>query len=71
MNGLIIGKRIPIGAAVGGALTAAALFYNMGVPVEQQLPMAAVNGLSIALSAIVQVFVVNCFGVTNVRPSKD
>jgi len=67
---MIIGKRIPIGMAVNGALTFAAYVYNMNVPTEQQLSIAAVGGLGIFLTAMAQVIVVNYFGVTGAPESK-
>lgn len=67
MNGLVIGKRIPIGAAVSGLITFGAHVWNLTNP-DAQLSIAAVGGLSTTLTAIVQVAVVNAFGVTNAKP---
>jgi len=63
MNGLIIGKRIPIGAAVTGLTTFGAAIWNAANP-EMQFSVGEVGGLAIALSATAQVFVVNKLGVT-------
>ena len=68
MNGLVIGKRIPIGAAVTGLTTFGAFIWNSTHP-EMQLSIGEVGGLAIALAAIAQVFVVNYFGIT--QPSQN
>ncbi len=67
MNGIIIGKRIPIGMAVNGLLVFGAHFYNLYNP-EAMLSVAAVGGLSAAVTALVQVAVVNYWGVTHKKP---
>ena len=69
MNNITIGKRIPIGAAVGGLCTFSFTIWNMLYP-DLQFSVSAVGGISAALTAIVQVLVVNTLGVTNVRSSK-
>ena len=66
-DSLVIGKRIPVGAAVGGIVTFAGEVYNMLNP-EAPLSVAAVGGLSTALVAVAQVLVVNTFGVTQAEP---
>lgn len=63
MNNIVIGKRIPIGMAVGGLVTFAGEMWNIANP-DAQLSVAAVGGLSTALVAAVQVYVVNAHGVT-------
>ena len=70
MNGLVIGKRIPVGMAINGALTFGAYLYNIQNP-EAMISVAAVGGLSVALTALAQVFVANYFGVTGVPTPKD
>ena len=67
MNGIVIGKRIPIGAAVSGIITFLAHLWNLTNP-DVQLSVAAVGGLSTTMVAIAQVIVVNKFGVTNAKP---
>ena len=67
MNNLVIGKRIPVGAAVTGLTTFGAAIWNITHP-EMQFSVGEVGGLSITLSAIAQVFVVNYFGIT--QPSQ-
>ncbi len=67
MNGLVIGKRIPVGAAVTGLTTFGAAIWNTTNP-EMQFGVGEVGGLAIALSATAQVFVVNRFGIT--QPSE-
>ena len=62
-NSLVIGKRIPIGAAVGGLVAFGGEIYNMANP-DSPLSVAAVVGLSTFLVAAVQVAVVNIWGVT-------
>lgn len=59
-NGWIIGKRIPIGVAIGGIATALAVFF----PVYA----AAFTGLATTITAILQVVVVNKYGITQ-KPS--
>jgi hypothetical protein len=71
MNGIVVGKRIPAGVAVNGAVVLFAWYYNMGLPLEQQLSILEVGALSSLLTAVVQMIVVNCFGVTNVQSPKD
>ena len=62
-NPIIIGKRIPIGAAISGLITFGAHVWNLTHP-DAQLSVAAVGGLAITLTALAQVLVVNYFGVT-------
>ena len=64
MNGVVIGKRVPIGAAVGGLLTFGFAIWNMTHP-EMQFSVLEVGALATTLTALVQVFVANCFGVTH------
>ncbi|KKK49859.1 hypothetical protein LCGC14_3130830 [marine sediment metagenome] len=64
MNGIIIGKRVPIGAGINSALVLGAFAYNMGLPVEAQIPALVVGAAGVMLTAIAQVIVVNYFGVT-------
>ena len=67
MNGLVIGKRIPIGAFVTGLTTFGAAIWNATHP-EMQFSVGEVGGLAIALSAVAQVIVVTYFGIT--QPSE-
>lgn len=66
MNQIVIGKRIPVGAAVTGLVTFGGDFWNTLNP-EMALSTAAWGGLAAALTALVQIIVVNVWGVTNVR----
>ena len=61
---IVIGKRIPIGAAVNGLVLFGAEIYNMDQPPELQISLAIAGGLAVTLTAIVQLIVVNYFGVT-------
>ena len=63
MNGIVVGKRIPIGAAVGGMCTFVFSIWNMFNP-DYAFSVAQVGGFSIALTAFVQVIVANHMGVT-------
>jgi hypothetical protein len=67
-NSLIIGKRIPIGAAVGGCVTFCGEIFNILYP-DLALSVSAVGGLSVALVALTQIFVVNKYGVS--QPPKN
>ncbi len=64
MDSIVIGKRIPVGAAIGGLTTFAGSVWNTLNP-DFQFSVAEVGGLSIALTALAQVVVVNKFGVTS------
>lgn len=63
MSAITIGKRIPIGAAVGGICTFGFSIWNKLNP-EMQFTVAEVGGISTALIAMAQIFVVKYFGVT-------
>jgi len=64
VNGSItVGKRIPIGAAIGGLCTFAFSVWNRLNP-ELAFDVAEVGGISTALVALTQILVVNFFGVT-------
>ena len=63
-NPIIVGKRIPIGAAVNGLILFGAHIFNLTHP-DTQLDLGIVAGLAVSITMIVQVFVVNYFGVTN------
>lgn len=63
MNKLIIGKRIPIGAGVGGLVGFAVWLWNAKNP-DIQIPAEVAVGVGTALTMIVQIIVVNLFGVT-------
>jgi hypothetical protein len=63
-NSIVIGKRIPIGAAVGGLTGFLAHVWNLQNP-DAQISVGAATGLSTALTATIQVAVVNVWGVTH------
>ena len=63
MNGIIVGKRIPIGGAVNGFILFLGEIWNVSHP-ETQLSLTIVGGLAITITAIIQVAVVNLMGVT-------
>lgn len=60
---IIIGKRIPIGAAVGGVITLLAYAWNLTHP-DAPLPSDVVLAVNTVVVAIVQTVVVNTMGVT-------
>jgi len=64
MNNIVIGKRIPIGAATTGLIMFLGELWNTANP-DAALAMSAWGGLAASLTAIVQIIVVNVFGVTN------
>jgi hypothetical protein len=63
MNTIIIGKRIPIGAATTGLIMFFGELWNATHP-DLSLAMSAWGGLAAAVTAIVQICVVNLWGVT-------
>ena len=63
MNQIVIGKRIPIGAAVGGLVAVAAWAWNSTTP-DSALPAHIVQGITTAVVCAVQLAVVNVAGVT-------
>ena len=65
MKGIVVGKRIPAGVAVNGAVVLFAWYYNMGLPIEQQLGLLEVGALSALLTAAIQTIVANTLGVTH------
>ena len=70
MNGLVIGKRIPVGMAINSALTFGAYVYNIQYP-EAPISIVAVGSLGVVLTALAQVAVANFIGVTGVPTPKD
>ena len=56
MNNIIIGKRIPIGTAITGVAALFAVIFPEYAP--------AILAAAVPLTFMVQVFVVNYFGVT-------
>ena len=70
MNNIVIGKRIPIGAAVSGLITFGAHVWNLTNP-DTQLSIAAVGGLATTATVMTQVLVVNCFGVTHAKSDQE
>jgi hypothetical protein len=63
MSNIVVGKRIPIGAAVAGAITFGFAIWNKTHP-EMQFSVAEVGAFSTVVVASVQIFVVNYFGAT-------
>ncbi len=57
-NGIIVGKRVPIGAAVNGTVLFGTEIYNVTHP-ELQISMAIAAGLAVTLTALIQILVVN------------
>jgi len=70
MTGLVVGKRIPIGAAVTGLITFIGDVWNTSHP-EMALSVAAWGGLAAMVTAIVQLCVANIWGVTNASEPKN
>ena len=70
MNGLVIGRRIPVGIAINSALTFGAYIYNIQYP-EAAISVAAVGSLGVVLTALAQVAVVNIMGVTGAPTPQD
>lgn len=64
MDQIVVGKRIPIGAIVGGIMSAAFFFWNAANP-ETPISAEAATGLTTAAIGIVQLITVNALGVTN------
>ena len=64
MNGIVVGKRIPIGVAVNGVVVSGAWYYNLDLPIEAQLSLLVIGGISAFLTALAQILVVNFLGVT-------
>ena len=71
MKGIVVGKRIPAGVVVNGAVVLFAWYYNKGLPLDLQLSLLEVGALSTIFTAAVQAIVANTLGVTNVRRPKD
>jgi len=69
MNGIVIGKRVPIGAAVNGCVVFGAHVWNI-THEATQLDLGTVGLLAISLTAIAQILVANCLGVTNAKPDQ-
>jgi hypothetical protein len=70
MNNIIVGKRVPIGAAVNGLVLFSAEVWNT-VHGEVQISLAVAGGMAVTLTMIAQIIVVNCLGVTNAEPDKE
>lgn len=62
-NGIIIGKRITVGAIIGGVVSTLAWFYNVNHPGEE-IPAHVVAQIQTVLVGLSQLLVVNKFGVT-------
>ncbi len=56
MNNIIIGKRIPVGSAIGGMATVFAFIFPDYAP--------AIIAVAVPITAVVQVIIVNKLGVT-------
>ena len=67
MHNIVIGKRVPIGAAVNGLVIFGAHVWNL-THEATQLDLGTVGLLAISLTAIAQILVVNCLGVTQKKP---
>jgi len=63
VKGIVVGKRIPVGAVVGGICTAAFSLWNKFNP-DMEFSVAEAGGFNIALVGLTQIVVVNLFGVT-------
>ena len=63
MNGIVIGKRIPIGAAAGALITTLGGIFNRLNP-DLALTAVELSGVSTAIVALIQIYVVNKYGVT-------
>jgi hypothetical protein len=62
-NTLVIGRRIPVGAAITGLVTFFGDYWNVSHP-DMALSVAAWGGLAVTLSALAQLAVVNMIGIT-------
>ena len=60
---IVIGKRIPVGAAISGAINFSAYIWNVTNP-DIQLDILAVGVVSIPLTALAQIVVANKYGIT-------
>ena len=65
MSNLVVGKRVPIGAATTGLIMFLGDIWNT-TPPDAALAMSAWGGLAATITAIVQIVVANLFGVTGV-----
>ena len=63
MNKIIVGKRIPVGAIIGGLMGFGFSMWNARNP-ESQVSAADAVGLTTAAIGVAQMLVVNYFGVT-------
>jgi len=63
MNGVIVGKRITVGATVQGALTGVVWGLNEFV-LASPIPASVALGAATAITFPLQLWVVNKFGVT-------
>ena len=70
MNGIIVGKRIPIGGAVNGVVIFGAHVWNLTHPLTQ-LDLGVIGGLAVSLTVLTQVVVVNTLGVSHVGDDKE
>ena len=69
MNNIVVGKRVPIGAAVNGIVIFGAHVWNLTH--ELQLDLGTVGLLAISLTAIAQILVVNLLGVTHAKSDQE
>ena len=69
MDNIIIGKRIPVGAAVNGFTVFMFAIWNMKNP-ELAFSVLEVGAVATFATAIVQMLVVNILGVTHVGDDK-
>jgi len=61
---IIIGKRVTFGAIIGGAVATAAFVWDSMNP-ENPLPAPVVLAITAGLTGVVQIWLVQKYGVTN------
>ena len=60
---IIVGQRVTFGAIIGGIVATAAFVYDSMHP-ETPLPAPVVVAVTVSLTGLVQIWIVNKFGVT-------
>jgi len=70
VNGVVVGKRIPIGVAVNGLTVFLFAIWNMKNP-EMEFSVLEVGAVATFVTAIMQVMVVNLLGVTRAKSDKE
>ncbi len=61
---IIIGKRVSVGGIIGGVVAGACWAWNVTHTPEQQIPAPIAIGLTAAITGVVQIWLVNRYGVT-------